>query len=123
LYYIGCKKYRNTLNIVEALNQFLSKENEKKLKKLKLKNLHFKRFNLFQNLKMSVKFLFKKRIKYNSFKIFINIIDSRFNIEKQSAFLYNTIQLENLRKHKLYSTKERSTKFNRRFYKLNMFKL
>lgn len=124
LYYVGSNKYNKGFNIIEILNRFLDIEKTKKKKKENFKKLHFNKFNIFKNIKFSIEHLFRRK-KYIDTNLYLenNVIDFRYNIDNKSIFFFNLIQLEILRKRKVFRSYHKAIKFNRKFYKYYLLNL
>lgn len=125
LYNRSRKRYEETLNAFESLDIIADKERIKRLKKIKLKKIHFNKFNLFHILKKGIKFLFKRHKKNKKKKInfFVENEFEKKKIQEKSLFFFNLIQLCIIRKKKITLARERRIKLNKKFFKINLFKL
>lgn len=121
---MNSRKYRHLLRILANFNSFLKK---KYISKKRNKYMFLRKFNSFKNLKLGVRFLFKKKSTHTKFKVFDPlehiVIDNFYEMEKSILFYYNALHLDHLKKHKLFFQHTREMQMKKRTYKYFLTKI
>jgi hypothetical protein len=119
VYYMNSRKYRHLLRILANLNSFF--KGFKVISKKRNKYLFLRKFNSFKNLKLGVRFLFKKKFTFVKTKIFDPlehiVTDNFYEMEKNILFYFNALYLDHLKKHKLFFSFSRKMPIKKKTFK------